>query len=65
MDGLKRSERINNGTRGKPVGARAREAIRWAQEALRSDQSGVIGQRKTETTDDTAIGDDAILGYSM
>ena len=65
MDGLKRSTRVNNGSRGKPVGALAREAIRWAQDALRSDHSGVIGQRRNETTDDAATGDDAILAYCL
>jgi hypothetical protein len=65
VDGLKASKRINNGSRGKPIGVLAREAIRWAQDALRSGHSGVIGQRRNETTDDAAIGDDAILAYCL
>ena len=65
MDGLKRSTRISDGAKRPPIGALAREAIRWAQEALRSEHSGVIGQRKNETTDEAATGDDAILAYCL
>ena len=62
MDRLKQGTRIN---KGKSIGALAREAIRWAQDALRSESSGVMGQKKDETTDSGADGDDAILACCM
>lgn len=65
MDGLKRSTQISDGAKRLSLGALAREAIRWAQDALRSEHSGVIGQRKHETIDETATGDDSILAYCL
>jgi hypothetical protein len=58
VDGLKGSLKKNN---GKSVGTLAREAIRWAQDALQSDNRSVVAQAKTETTEPDAKGDDAVL----
>jgi len=62
VDGLKSSGRK---VQGKPVGALAREAIRWAQEALQMDNHSVIGQKKDETTEESAVGDDAMLACCL
>ena len=62
VDGLKGSNKKNN---GKSVATLAREAIRWAQEALRSDDGSIKAQAKNETTDEDAIGDDAILACCL
>jgi PIN domain len=58
VDGLKKSTRINN---GKSIGPLARKAIRWAEDALRSEGSSVTGQKKDEMTNAEVDGDDAIL----
>ena len=62
VDGLKGSTKKNH---GKSIGTLAREAIRWAQEALQSDDHSVIGQARTETVDPDATGDDAILACCL
>jgi hypothetical protein len=43
----------------------ARDAIRWAEESLRSHHGGVIGQKRSETTDELAVADDAILACCL
>lgn len=62
VDGLKNSKRTQG---GKSISGLAREAIRWAQDSLHSNNGSVVGQRKDETADDSAVDDDAILACSM
>ena len=64
VDGLKSStKKSDNGK--KSIRILAREAIRWAQDALQSDDGSVVGQAKHETTDIDASGDDAILACCL
>lgn len=62
VDGLKNSKRTQ---KGKSIGGLAREAIRWAQDSLHSNNGSVVGQKKNETTDANALDDDAILACCM
>lgn len=62
MDVLKSSRQS---TKGKSIGTLAREAIRWAQEALQLDNGSVIGEKNEEVTDKSATGDDAILACCL
>jgi hypothetical protein len=63
VDGLKNSNRSEDKVLGKSVGVLAREAIRWAQESLRTSNGSVMGQKKTGNFDEA--GDDAILSCCM
>ena len=65
VDGLKSSKQTEAKGNGKLIGVLAREAIRWAQESLRSKDGGVRGQQKHEVTDELALADDAILTCCM
>jgi hypothetical protein len=65
VDGLKSSRRKDAKVKGKYIGELAREAIRWAQDGLQSDNGSVIGQRKDEMPEENAIGDDAILACCL
>jgi hypothetical protein len=62
VDGLKNSKRTQ---KGKLIGGLAREAIRWAQDSLHSNNGSVVGQKKDQTTDANALDDDAILACCM
>jgi len=62
VDGLKSSTKTVSGKRISPL---AREAIRWAQEAIRDSNGAVKGQKKTETMDEDSMGDDSILSCCL
>src|SRR5271170_6182324 len=65
VDGLKSSRRNDTKVKGNSIGELVREAIRWAQEGLQSDNGSVIGQRKDEMAEGNASGDDAILACCL
>src|ERR1700736_6568628 len=65
VDGLKHTTRTNNKFRGKTIGFLAREAMRWAQEALHLNDGSVTGQTASETVDEYAVADNSILACCM
>jgi len=62
VDGLKNSTKT---VKGKRLPHMAREAIRWAQEAIRDTNGAVKGQKKSETIDPYSVGDDSILSCCL